>query len=107
VQRKLLILLPIVLVVVLLDQWSKYAVVRELTTRFDDRATISERLKAMYGEPPPASFDGLHYRSVQSLSQRNFFVCATPKIPERLGACFEPCLRKFALRCFTWFQSAR
>jgi signal peptidase II len=49
--------------VIVLDQWTKYLVVRELTTRFDDRPTLGERLSAMYGEPPPQGYDGLHYRS--------------------------------------------
>jgi signal peptidase II len=49
--------------VIVLDQWTKYLVVRELTTRFDDRPTLGERLSAMYGEPPPPGFDGMHFRS--------------------------------------------
>ena len=61
--RKYLILLTVALGVIVLDQWTKYLVVRELTTRFDDLPTLSERLSAMYGEPPPQGFDGLHYRS--------------------------------------------
>lgn len=61
--RKYLILLTVALSVIVLDQWTKYLVVRELTTRFDDRPTLGERLSAMYGEPPALGFDGLHYRS--------------------------------------------
>ncbi|PTL84600.1 signal peptidase II [Vitiosangium sp. GDMCC 1.1324] len=61
--RKYLLLLTVALGVIVLDQWTKYLVVRELTTRFDDRPTLGERLSAMYGEPPPQGFDGLHYRS--------------------------------------------
>ncbi|MFL5358575.1 signal peptidase II [Archangium sp.] len=61
--RKYLLLLSVALGVIFLDQWTKYLVVRELTTRFDDRPTVGERLSAMYGEPPPTGFDGLHYRS--------------------------------------------
>jgi signal peptidase II len=63
VPRKYLILIVLALGVIVLDQWTKYLVVGELTTRFDDRATLGERLKAMYGEPPPPGFDGLHFRS--------------------------------------------
>jgi len=63
VPRKYLILLTVALSVIVLDQWTKYLVVRELTTRFDDRPTLGERLSAMYGEPPALGFDGLHYRS--------------------------------------------
>ena len=61
--RKYILLLTVALSVILLDQWTKYLVVRELTTRFDDRPTVGERLSAMYGEPPPQGFDGLHFRS--------------------------------------------
>ncbi|WP_257462119.1 signal peptidase II [Archangium lipolyticum] len=61
--RKYLLLLTVALGVIVFDQWTKYLVVRELTTRFDDRPTLGERLSAMYGEPPPQGFDGLHYRS--------------------------------------------
>ena len=61
--RKYLLLLIVALGVIVLDQWTKYLVVRELTTRFDDRPTPGERLSALYGEPPPLGFDGLHYRS--------------------------------------------
>ncbi len=60
--RKYLLLLTVALGVIVLDQWTKYLVVRELTTRFDDRPTLGERLSAMYGEPPPLGYDGLHYR---------------------------------------------
>jgi signal peptidase II len=63
VPRKYLILLTVALAIIVLDQWTKYLVVRELTTRFDDRPTVGEQLSAMYGEPPPVGFDGLHYRS--------------------------------------------
>jgi len=63
VPRKYLLLLSVALGVIVLDQWTKYLVVRELTTRFDDQPTLSERLSAMYGEPPPLGYDGLHFRS--------------------------------------------
>lgn len=61
--RKYLLLLTVALGVIFLDQWTKYLVVRELTTRFDDRPTVGERLSALYGEPPPPGYDGLHFRS--------------------------------------------
>jgi signal peptidase II len=63
VPRKYLLLLTVAFGVIVLDQWTKYLVVRELTTRFDDRPTVGERLSAMYGEPPAQGYDGLHYRS--------------------------------------------
>jgi signal peptidase II len=61
VSRKYVLLLVITLVCVVLDQWTKYVVVRELTSRFDGFDTTSERLSAMYSEPPTAGADGLHF----------------------------------------------
>lgn len=65
--RKYIILLVITLVSVGLDQWTKYAVVGSLTTRFDGRESTGERMKAMYGEPPPLGVDGRHFRSKRSV----------------------------------------
>ncbi|MBN1206399.1 MAG: signal peptidase II [Myxococcaceae bacterium] len=65
--RKYVILLVITLGVIALDQWSKYAMVAELTTRFDGLSSTGERLGAMYGEPPPQGFDGRHFRSKRSV----------------------------------------
>ncbi|MFE8604677.1 signal peptidase II [Archangium violaceum] len=71
--RKYILLLAVALGVIVLDQWTKYLVVRELTTRFDDRPTLGERLSAMYGEPPPQGFDGLHYRSKRYIEVSDSF----------------------------------
>ncbi|MFL5348481.1 MAG: signal peptidase II [Hyalangium sp.] len=65
--RKYLFLIVISLGVIALDQWSKYTVVGELTTRFDGVGSTGERLGAMYGEPPPLGMDGRHYRSKRSV----------------------------------------
>ncbi len=65
--RKYVILLVVTLGVIALDQWSKYAMVAELTTRFDGLASTGERLGAMYGEPPPTGVDGRHFRSKRSI----------------------------------------
>jgi signal peptidase II len=73
VPRKYILLLTVALGVIVLDQWTKYLVVRELTTRFDDRPTLGERLSAMYGEPPPQGFDGLHYRSKRYIEVSDSF----------------------------------
>ncbi len=61
--RKYILLLSVALGVIVLDQWTKYLVVRELTTRMDGLPTLGERLSSMYGDPPPQGLDGLHYRS--------------------------------------------
>lgn len=70
--RKYIILLVTTVAIVALDQWTKYAIVGSLTTRFDGLGTTGERLKAMYGEPPPLGMDGRHFRSKRSveLSER-------------------------------------
>jgi signal peptidase II len=72
VPRKYIILLVTTVVIVGLDQWTKYAIVGSLTTRFDGLETTGERMKAMYGEPPPLGMDGRHFRSKRSveLSER-------------------------------------
>jgi signal peptidase II len=72
VPRKYIILLVTTVALVALDQWTKYAIVGSLTTRFDGLETTGERMKAMYGEPPPLGMDGRHFRSKRSveLSER-------------------------------------
>ncbi|HYI01184.1 signal peptidase II [Hyalangium sp.] len=65
--RKYILLLVITVGIVALDQWTKYDVVGSLTTRFDGLESTGERLKAMYGEPPPLGVDGRHFRSKRSV----------------------------------------
>ncbi len=60
--RKYVILLVITLGVVALDQWTKYLVTAELTSQFEGKDTLGDRLGALYGEPPPPGFHGLHFR---------------------------------------------
>jgi signal peptidase II len=67
VPRKYLYLIVITLGVIALDQWTKYSVVSDLTTRFDGLGSTGERLHAMYGEPPPLGMDGRHFRSKRSV----------------------------------------
>ncbi len=61
--RKYLVLFLVTATVVVLDQWSKFVVVRELTWRMDSLSTLGEQLQAMYSPPPPEGMDGLHFRS--------------------------------------------
>jgi signal peptidase II len=87
VPRKYLILLAVSLGVVLADQWTKYLVVQELTTRFDGRVTVGERLAALYGEPPEQGFDGLHFRSKRHIEvSENFFRLRYAENPGGRGA---------------------
>ncbi|WIG94440.1 signal peptidase II [Myxococcus sp. SDU36] len=60
--RKYIILLAVTLGVIALDQWTKYVVVRELTTQMEGKERLGERLAAMYSAPPPQGFNGLHYQ---------------------------------------------
>ena len=60
--RKYLLLLAVSLSVILLDQWTKYEIVAELTTRFEGTASVGERLERLYGDAPPAGYDTLHFR---------------------------------------------
>lgn len=68
VRRKVLTLFGIALAVVLVDQAVKYWMVDELTTRFDGLRTVGERVAALYGQPPPEGFDGLHFRPKRSFT---------------------------------------
>ncbi len=61
--RKYVLLLAVTLSVIALDQWTKYATVGALTTRFDGQESLGERLGAMYGEPPPLRPDGRRFES--------------------------------------------
>jgi signal peptidase II len=67
VPRKYILLLVVALSVITLDQWTKYTVVSDLTTRFDGLGSTGERLQAMYGEPPPVGIDGRHFRPKRSV----------------------------------------
>lgn len=72
--RKYLLLAAVVLVIVVLDQWTKYLVTSELTTQFDGRPGLGSRLAALYGEVPPAAADGNHFRTRRfiTVSERFF-----------------------------------
>lgn len=61
--RKYLVLFLVSATVVVLDQWSKLVVVRELTWRMDSLSTLGEQLKAFYSPPPPEGMDGAHFRA--------------------------------------------
>lgn len=61
--RKYVLLITVTLAVIGLDQWTKYRVVSDLTTRLDGLSTLSARLHAFYGKAPPEGFDGMHFRT--------------------------------------------
>ncbi|MCE9668884.1 signal peptidase II [Myxococcus stipitatus] len=72
--RKYVILVAVALAVVALDQWTKYLVVRELTSQMDGQQTLGGRIGAMVGEPPPQGFDGLHYRPSRHIEVSESFL---------------------------------
>ncbi|WP_375742456.1 signal peptidase II [Corallococcus interemptor] len=72
--RKYVILLALTLGVIVLDQWTKYLVVRDLTTRFDGATTLSERLSAFYSPAQEPGFRGLHFQPKTHVEvAENFF----------------------------------
>lgn len=72
--RKFLILLLVSLLVVALDQWTKYWMVDELTTRFDGATTTGERLKLFFAPVENPGYDGLHFTPKRSIEiSENFF----------------------------------
>ena len=75
-QRKYIILLGISLSIVALDQLTKYMVLRDLTSAYDDAPNFGARLSRMYGSAPPASepFDPYHYRRKGSFTVSDSFL---------------------------------
>lgn len=66
--RKIALLLVVSLLIVVLDQWTKYLVLRDLTGRFHGLPTVGERLRAMYSTAPPVGSDGFHFRASRSIT---------------------------------------
>jgi signal peptidase II len=71
--RKYLILLAVSAGVIFIDQWSKYLVLREFTTYFDQLPSLGERLAAMYSSAPPEGPDGMHFQPKRTLSLSDKF----------------------------------
>lgn len=58
--NKYVLLASVALVVIGLDQWTKFLVLEHLTTAFDNAP--GSRLGTFYSAAPEASFDGYHFR---------------------------------------------
>ncbi len=58
--RKYVILFTVAAAVALADQWSKFVVVRELTTLMNRSSSLTAQLEAMYSSFPPEGLDGNH-----------------------------------------------
>lgn len=64
-------LLAVTLSVIVMDQWTKFLVLQELTTAFEGS---SQKVRTFFGAAPPAGFDGYHFRpsSAVVLSDAHF-----------------------------------
>jgi signal peptidase II len=82
-RSKTLWLVAVALGVIAVDQWTKYAVLRGLTTAFD--ATES-RLSVFYGAAPEPAFDGYHYRAKDQVVLNDSFLRL--RYAENPGAAF-------------------
>ena len=82
-QRKYVWLAVVALVVISLDQWTKFIVLKNLTTGLDGP---SAGVGAFFGGAPEAGFDGYHYRSKEPVVlSTNFFRL---RYAENRGAAF-------------------
>jgi signal peptidase II len=73
-RSKILLLVVAAVVIIGLDQWTKYLVLRDLTMAFEDTNTTAERLKVMFSAAPDAPPDFLHYAQRRSITvSENFF----------------------------------
>ncbi len=72
--RKYILLAVVALTVIALDQWSKYAVLRDFTNIFDRAESLGQRLKAVYSSAPAEGPDGMHYHPKRSYTvSQDFF----------------------------------
>jgi signal peptidase II len=74
VSNKIIRLVALAALVVVLDQWVKYLVMGNLTTAFDGRATLGEKLKTFYSNAPAEGWDGLHYRPKKAVTVSENFL---------------------------------
>ncbi|MBK7857575.1 MAG: signal peptidase II [Archangiaceae bacterium] len=62
-QKKYVLLIALAAAVIVVDQWTKYVVLRELTTAFDVTPDFGARLKVMTSDAPSAPEGAYHFRS--------------------------------------------
>jgi signal peptidase II len=53
--------------VIVLDQWTKYLVLANLTSALQATSTSAAALSVFYGAPPAADFDGYHFRPTDAV----------------------------------------
>ena len=81
--RKYVFLLAIALTVVVIDQFTKFVVLRELTTAFDEAPSA---LSVFFSEGPPAQQNGYHYVSKRVVVVNDSFL--NFRYAENPGAAF-------------------
>jgi signal peptidase II len=69
-----MLLVAVALGVVVLDQWTKFLVLTDLTSAFDGSGALSERIKVFTSDAPPEGPDSYHFHSkhVVTLSESFF-----------------------------------
>jgi signal peptidase II len=72
VNRKYLWLLALCVPVLLLDQWTKFLVLRELTVAFQDAPTLPEQLDVFLSNAPSATEGFLHYKQKKAVTVFDF-----------------------------------
>lgn len=82
-QRKYVWLVAVALAVIVLDQWTKYLVLGELTSALD---TAPSRLAVFYGAAPGQGGDGYHFRSKDEVLLHESFLRL--RYAENPGAAF-------------------
>jgi signal peptidase II len=82
-QRKYLWLLAVAVAVIAVDQWTKFLVLRDLTTALD---TAPSHAAVFYGAAPEVGFDGYHFRSKEQVVLNESFMRL--RYAENPGAAF-------------------
>jgi signal peptidase II len=87
VARKVAILAAVALTIIVTDQWTKYLVVRDLTTAMDNAPTLGARVKVLYSAAPPnTAYDPYHYAQKKSITVSEKFFRV--RYAENTGAAF-------------------
>jgi signal peptidase II len=60
-EKKYVLLIAVTAFVIVLDQWTKYVMLRELTTAFDSAPTLGARLGVFTSSAPQAGSDRYHF----------------------------------------------
>jgi signal peptidase II len=86
VQKKYVLLATLAVGVVILDQWTKFLVLDDLTTAFDAAGTFGEKLKIFTSDAPAPSMDSYHFHYKKTVTLSDNFFCF--RYAENPGAAF-------------------